>query len=400
MPTLIFDPFAGISGDMILGALVDLGYPEGRLRELAGSLGAADGSVIVGTELRRGISCRAVRFQVPPERRHRHLPDMIAVLEGGALEARGLALARAVFERLARAEAAVHGIPPERVHFHEVGGLDAILDIGCAADALVHLGVDACYARPVAIGRGWIDMEHGAFPLPAPATAKLLEGLEVRETRWEGECTTPTGAAILAEATAGRPPPERFVLRATGYGAGSRDPEDRPNCLRLMLCEVSSAEDDGLFIVQSDLDDMTPEYVPSALAAMRDAGALDVVTAPVGMKKGRTGLRIEALAPSGALEPVLEALFTNTTTIGARYWSVGRRALAREEKMRAWHGSSIRVKGARLPDGSVRAKPEFDDVVRAAHQAGLPPFEVLRALDRADAEGGAGEAGSTPADIP
>lgn len=393
MPVLIFDPFAGISGDMILGALLDLGYPEERLRALAASLGAPEGSVSVGTVSRRGISCRAVRFDLPAEPGHRHLPDVLAVLERGSLAPASLALARRVFERLAGAEGAVHGIPAERVHFHEVGALDAILDVGCAADALTHLGVEACHTRPVAIGGGWIDIAHGAFPVPAPATAKLLAGLEIRETRWEGECTTPTGAAILAETTGGRAAPERFGLRATGYGAGARDPVDRPNCLRVMLAEVSSSEDDHLVIVQSDLDDMTPEYVPPALAAIRAAGALDVVTVGVGMKKGRPGVRIEALAPSAALEAVLEALFRNTTTIGARYWPVERRALARREQTRAWHGSSIRMKGVRPAGGEVRAKPEFDDIVRAAGLAGVPPIEVRRALEREDDEGEAGGSG-------
>lgn len=396
MRILIFDPFAGLSGDMTLGALLGLGYPEARLVRVATALGAPPGAVHTGTASRRGIACRTVAFDLPEERSHRHLADVMPILERGLDDGRALALARRVFERLAEAEGAVHGVDPAEVHFHEVGALDAILDVGCSADALAYLGVERCATRPVAIGRGWVDIAHGRFPLPAPATMRLLEGIEVRETGWEGECTTPTGAAILAEVTGGRGPPREFRLLATAYGAGVRDPRNRPNCLRIALGEVSSIEDDDLWIVQSDLDDMSPEYVPPALDAIRAAGALDVVTVAVGMKKGRSGVRIEALTRRAALEPVLEALFAGTTTIGARYWPVERAALSRERGTRVWHGSSIRMKEVRLPDGTSRAKPEYDDVARVAAAIGRTPLEVRRSLDRAD-QGGAAGAGSAPA---
>ncbi|HSM36671.1 MAG TPA: nickel pincer cofactor biosynthesis protein LarC [Longimicrobiales bacterium] len=381
MRTLLFDPFAGISGDMTLGALLGLGYPAERMRDVATALGAPDGSVLIDAVQRQGIACTAVRFDLPAGNAHRHLGDIVAILERGLDDARAYDIARRTFERLADAEAAIHGVGRDEVHFHEVGGLDAILDIGCAADAVVHLGVEACSTRPVAIGSGWIDIEHGRFPLPAPATLRLLEGLDVRETRWEGECTTPTGAALLAELTGGRAAPPTFRVLGSAYGAGSRDPGDRPNCLRAVLCELSSEEDNSLWMVQSDLDDMSPEYVPPALDAMRAAGALDVVTIGVGMKKGRAGVRIEALTPRHGLQRVLEALFASTTTIGARYWPVERAELAREELRRGWHGSSIRMKQVRLPDGTRRAKPEYDDVVRVAGETGRTPLDVRRALD-------------------
>lgn len=399
MHALVFDPFAGISGDMILGALLDLGYPEERLRAVARRLGADENAVRIETVSRRGIACRSVRFELPEETGHRHLADVLPLLEAGLADApEAMAFASRVFRRLAEAEGAVHGTSPDEVHFHEVGAMDAILDIGLAADALQVLGVVRCYTRPIAIGRGWVDIAHGRFPVPAPATARLLEGMPVRETRWEGECTTPTGAAVLAEATGGTEPPTLLRPRASGYGAGARDPEDRPNCLRVFLADVSSEEDTELMIVQSDLDDLAPEYVPPALDAIRAAGAVDVTTVVVGMKKGRTGLRIEALAPREALEAVLEAYFTSTTTIGVRYWPVGRQALPREAETRAWHGSSIRWKAVRLPDGEWRAKPEFDDVVRAARETGRTPLEVRRALDGAEQDRNAPGTGSRQAD--
>ncbi|MEN8374432.1 MAG: nickel pincer cofactor biosynthesis protein LarC [Gemmatimonadota bacterium] len=400
MRVLIFDPFAGISGDMFLGAVLALGYPVERLREVAARLGAPPGSVSTDTVQRRSIACRSARFELPREHHHRHLPDILEILEGG-LDGEALALARRIFERLAAAEASVHGIDPDHVHFHEVGALDSILDIGCAADAVRFLNIEECFTRAVSIGRGWIDIDHGRFPLPAPATAKLLEGMDIGETQWDGECTTPTGAAILAELTDGRPPPTRWRVLASGYGAGSRDPADRPNCLRLLLAELSSEQDTTMVIVQSDLDDMAPEYVPPALEALRAAGAVDVTTSAVGMKKGRPGLRIEALAPYQTLDSVLDALFESTTTIGARYWTVGRRALPRTASTRLWHGTRIRSKQVHLPDGQVRRKPEFDDVASAARDAGVPPLGVRQALDSTEPtdEDGTAVGGSTPVEM-
>lgn len=387
MRALVVDPFAGIAGDMFVAALLDLGLGEPWLEDLVGSLGIPGVQARVERVGRRGIDCARVTFRLPEERGHRHLADVLEVVERSGAPEDVRTLAERAFRKLAEAEAAVHGIPMERVHFHEVGALDAILDVLCAMAGVRALGVERCFTRPVAMGSGWVDTAHGRFPVPAPATAKLLEGLPVKETRLEGECTTPTGAAILATLTEGAGPPSDLRLLATGYGAGSRDPEDRPNCLRLFLAEVAGPTPDDLLLVQADVDDLPPEYVPAAQDALFAAGALDVVTHGVAMKKGRPGLRVEALVPEARLDAVLRALFGSTTTIGARFWRVDRPALPREESTLEWRGQRIRLKEVRLPDGTVRAKPEYEDVARAAAALGLTPLEVRRALERTDDRG-------------
>ncbi|HUH12569.1 MAG TPA: nickel pincer cofactor biosynthesis protein LarC [Longimicrobiales bacterium] len=388
MRALVLDPFAGIAGDMFVAALLDLGLEEAWLRDLVATLAIPHVEVRVERVERRGIACPKVTFELPHEHAHRHLPDVLAIVEGSGADGRAKALAADAFRRLAEAEAEVHGVPVERVHFHEVGALDAILDVLCVTSGVVELGVSACYTRPVTLGHGWVHIAHGRFPVPAPATLKLLSGMPVRETNLEGECTTPTGAALLATLTEGRSPPSRLRLVASGYGAGTRDPEDRPNCLRLLLAEVAEAGPDTLRMVQADMDDLAPEYVPAACEAMLAAGALDVTVSAVGMKKGRPGLRLEALVSEALLEPVLEAIFRSTTTIGARHWAVERPALPRGSVEVEWRGQGIRYKRVRLPDGTTRAKPEYEDVARAAAVLGLTPLEVRRALDRAeDAEG-------------
>jgi hypothetical protein len=214
----------------------------------------------------------------------------------------------------------------------------------------------------------------------------LLAGLPLTGQDLEGECTTPTGAAILAVLTGGRTEPELITVERTGFGAGTRDPADRPNCLRLIAATVATTERRAItpdfYVVQTDIDDMTPEYVPPAQDALLAAGAVDVTAMAVVMKKGRTGTRIEALVPVAALQKVLGALFRNTSTIGARYWPVLRPALERQEDVINWRGQPIRVKRVQLPDGSQRAKPEFEDVLRAAAALGLPPLEVRDRIER------------------
>jgi pyridinium-3,5-bisthiocarboxylic acid mononucleotide nickel chelatase len=373
---LVFDPFAGISGDMILGALVDLGLEDAWLQDYVAALGLGRIQVVVERAMRRGISCGRVRFELPHEHAHRHLPDVLRIIEGSGASAEVKERASEAFRRLAAAEGAVHGVPVERVHFHEVGALDAILDVLCAMAGVEALGFDAFYTRPVAVGTGYVDIAHGRFPLPAPATAKLLEGLVVKETGFAGECTTPTGAAILATLTAGKQAPAQMVVLRSGYGAGSRDPENRPNCLRLFAVEEEAVRGGTLYAVETDLDDLSPEYLPPAQEALVAAGALDVTVAATSMKKGRPGLRLSLVVPESALDGVLTALFRTTTTIGARYWPVERTVLARSEEVVEWHGQQVRCKRVRLPGGGERLKPEFEDVVLAARALGMAPFEV------------------------
>jgi uncharacterized protein (TIGR00299 family) protein len=380
MPALLFDPFAGISGDMMLGALVDLGLGEDWLRKFVKDLGLGPVGVRVDNVRRRGIACAQVSFDLPHAHAHRHLRNVLEIIDGSGASEGAKARAVDAFHRLAEAEAEVHGTSIEKVHFHEVGALDAILDVLGAMSAVEALGFDTFFTRSVAVGSGWIEIEHGRFPVPAPATLKLLQGIELTGLDLAGECTTPTGAAILATLTGGRKAPAGITVLASGFGAGSRDPEDRPNCLRLISCETDVAHEE-LLLVQTDVDDMPAEYAPAALDAAVAAGALDAVVSHVGMKKGRPGLRIEALVPAAALDAVIGVLFRATPTIGLRYWPVTRPALPRAEDVVEWRGQRIRRKRVRLPGGTERAKPEYEDVVRAANALGMTPFEVRQALD-------------------
>jgi hypothetical protein len=295
------------------------------------------------------------------------------------VDARARRIARGAFERLARAEAAVHGSDPERVHFHEVGAVDAIADIVGTAAGIVQLGIDTAYTRPVALGRGWVESAHGRLPVPAPATLRLLEGCPVVESPFEDELVTPTGAALLAELTGGRTAPGDFRPIRSGFGAGARDPKERPNCLRLILLD-DAATTAAVVLVQADVDDLSPELVPDALQALLDAGALDAWAQPVSMKKGRPGLRLEALARSDDRARIAEALFTHTTTIGLRFWPVDREILPREVQEMEWRGFRIRIKRAILPDGTFRFKPEYEDVTQVARALGLSPLACLHAL--------------------
>lgn len=376
---LIFDPFAGISGDMIVGALLDIGLPADWLRDFVASLGIPC-DVVVERVDRSGIACARIRFDVPDEREHRHLPDILEIVAASGAPETVRAGAEAVFQRLAEAEAAVHGVPVDRVHFHEVGALDAILDVMCSVAGVHELGFQRFYTRPVAVGSGTVHMSHGAYPLPAPATARLLAGLPVRETGHPEECTTPTGAAILATLTGGARVPGEVVYGPSGFGAGARDPEGRPNCLRVIACTVA----DGVgpvYVLQADIDDMSPEYVAAARDALMEAGALDVALTRIDMKKGRPGVRLEVVSPESLLSALLEEFFIGTRTIGIRYWEVARVVLDREEEIVEWRGHRIRRKRVRLPDGRSRAKPEYDDVAAAARALGLAPHEVRAKLD-------------------
>ena len=385
MRGLIFDPFAGISGDMILGALVDLGLRPDWLRDFTRSLGLGEIGVRVEPAVRCGIACPHVTFDLPAESAHRHLRHILGILDRAAVPDAVRSRAAAVFRRLADAEAEVHGTTAEKVHFHEVGALDSILDVLCVLAGLAELGYHDFSTRPVAIGRGWIEIEHGRYPVPAPATLKLLRGFALTGSDLDGECTTPTGAALLCELTGGTPAPSGFTAGRAAYGAGSRDPADRPNCLRLIEVEMGSAPAGGLFVVQTDIDDLSPEYAPPALDALLAAGALDATLLPLQMKKGRPGLRLEALVPAVGLQAVLDAVFRHTTSIGARYWPVTRPALPRESDVIMWRGREIRTKRVALPGGSVRVKPEFEDVAEAAAALGVPALEVLRAIGLGDA---------------
>jgi len=379
MRIAILDPAAGISGDMTLGALLSLGLPASWLQELPGRLGVGDVRVTVRDVRRSGITCKQIAFDIPEQPHGRHVGELVRLVERAPISDWVKERAVRAFRLLGEAEGRVHGVAPEKVHLHEVGAVDAVLDIVGAIEGFERLGVEAVHHLPVAVGQGWVEAAHGRLPVPAPATAILLEGLEIAGAGpVEGEATTPTGAALLRVLSGGAPP-DRWRMVGSGWGAGQRDPKHYPNALRILIAEAAS-EAGRVVLLATDVDDMSPEYVEPLRQALVQAGALDVQTWPVQMKKGRQGFRVEVMAPEALAEAVTAELFRHSTTAGVRRWIAERATLPRHQLTVRLDGVAVRVKV--LDGDSVRVKPEYDDVLAAAQALGRPPLDVARAVER------------------
>lgn len=393
MKLAYFDCFSGISGDMTLGALVDAGAPLEALRAELAKLPVA-GWQMAAERVRRGaIAATFVRVEVSGQQlHHRHLGDILKLIERAALAPRVLERAAAIFRRLGEAEARIHGVPPEKVHFHEVGAVDAIVDIVGACVGLELLGVDAVYGSAVNVGGGTVGTAHGTLPVPAPASVELLRGAPIYSSGIEKELATPTGAAILSTlATAIGPPPPMRVA-AIGYGAGTWDLPGQANVLRVLIGEALPAEaaagEETLMMLETNLDDCTPELVGWVTEQALAAGALDAFTAPVQMKKNRPGVLLSVLCAPGDAERLTALLFRETTTLGVRSYAVRRRALARAlEKVETPWGA-VAVKVARLDGAVLNAAPEYDDCARLARERGVPLKQVMAAAQAAFARRG------------
>lgn len=379
MRIAILDPAAGISGDMTLAALLSLGVPVSWLEELPRRLGVGDVRVTVRDVRRSGITCKQVKFDIPPQPHGRHVGELVRLVERAPISDWVKERAVRAFRLVGEAEGRVHGIAPEQVHLHEVGAVDAVLDIVGGIEGFERLGVEAVHHLPVAVGQGWAEAAHGRLPVPAPATAILLEGVEIAAPGpVEGEATTPTGAALLRVLSSGGPP-DRWRMVGSGWGAGQRDPKHYPNALRILVAEAAS-EAGRVVLLATDVDDMSPEYVEPLRQALVTAGALDVQTWAVQMKKGRQGFRVEVMAPEPQADAVAAELFRHSTTAGVRRWVAERTTLPRHQLTVRVEGVAVRVKV--LDGGTPRVKPEYDDVLAAAQVLGRPPLEVARAVER------------------
>jgi uncharacterized protein (TIGR00299 family) protein len=382
----ILDPFSGISGDMTLGALLDVGLDPEWLKSLPSSLGI-DSVVVRIADVKRGeIACKKVDFDIPPQPHGRHLKHLQEIVSRSPAPAVVKERANRAFTLIAEQEAAVHATTVERVHLHEVGAVDAILDVVGGVWGFELLGIERVYCGAIATGDGVVEAAHGTLPVPAPATLRLLEGHAVRPgPEGAGELVTPTGAALVRVLSSG-PPPREYVPLRSGFGAGTKEFSGRANALRLIVAEDSSGGDiEELVQLASDIDDMTPEYLAATADLLRDAGALDVVLLATTMKRGRPGTRIEILARRGDADRLELMMLTETTTIGVRRSDVRRRALPREQRTVQVLGHAVSLKLVRLPDGSSRAKPEFADVQRVAQQTGRPLRDIFQlAADQAE----------------
>jgi pyridinium-3,5-bisthiocarboxylic acid mononucleotide nickel chelatase len=382
MPTIaILDPFSGISGDMTLGALVGVGLAPDWLQELPRRLGLAGVAVRVHSVNRGGLAAVKVDFEIPEQPHGRHLSEIRALVAAADLPREVRELAESVFSGIATIEGEAHGVPPGEVHLHEVGAVDAILDVIGVVGGFAELGLTEVYCGTISLGDGFVRAAHGVLPVPAPATLRLLEGQRVRPgPEGSGELVTPTGAALVRALSRGVPP-ATYIPRRVGLGAGTRDLIERPNVLRLVVAERSGQATPGESLVQlaCDLDDMPAEGVAAAAEFLLEAGALDVVVLATHMKKGRPGMRLEVLCAPDEVSRLEALVFQHTTTLGVRRVVVERRALARGEGQVVVDGHAVRVKVATLPNGERRCKPEFDDVVTVARATGRTTMEVSRA---------------------
>ncbi len=388
--TLYFDCFAGISGDMTLGALVAAGADA---RELKGRLALLD---LPGYEIdfetvdRSGISAtRAVVRMTREEKQHRHLSGIEKIIRGSRLDDTVKERALKIFGRLAEAEARVHNMPVERIHFHEVGAVDAIVDVVGACIGFELLGVERFASSALHVGSGMVEMEHGRFPIPPPAVAELLRGAPVYSTDVKGELVTPTGAAIVATVCESFGPMPRMRVEATGYGAGTREYEKFPNVLRVIIGEAESpgegaraegsGADEELLMIETNVDDVSPQVLGHVLELALARGALDCYLTPVQMKKNRPGVLVSILCRPVEREALTGLLFEETPTLGVRTYAVSRRALERESVTVETEFGTIAVKVARREGRVLGATPEFEECRAAALAHGVPLRDVQEA---------------------
>jgi pyridinium-3,5-bisthiocarboxylic acid mononucleotide nickel chelatase len=388
MKIAILDPASGIAGDMFIGALIDNGLDRTWLARLPATLGL-DGVVVrIASVQRSGVQCVKVDFDIPPQPHGRAVSEIHRLIDGVSIPEKVREHAHAAFDAIATIEAAIHGVAPEDLHLHEVGAVDAILDVVGSLWGIELLGVERVYNTRVALGDGTVKTAHGLLPVPAPATIRLLEGFNVSHgPPGSGELTTPTGAALLRILSKGAPPRE-YIARSSGYGAGTRDIPQQLNALRIIIGEATLDEHhhhhhhhehvhtEHLHLLSADIDDMSPEELAGAADVLRAKGALDVVLLHTTMKKGRPGTRVEALVQNADLQRIEETMFTHFSTLGIKSFDVLRSALQRESKVVRLNGHDIRVKISTLPDGTRRAKPEFDDLRRVAEETARPISEL------------------------
>jgi pyridinium-3,5-bisthiocarboxylic acid mononucleotide nickel chelatase len=378
----ILDPFSGIAGDMTLGALIGVGLDPEWLRGLPARLGLEGVRVDIREVLRGELVCWKVDFEIPPQPHGRHITEIREMVARTDAPDEVKRKADAAFWAIATAEGEIHGMPATQVHLHEVGAVDAILDVVGSIWGLALLGVEEVRCGAIRTGDGTVRAAHGLLPVPAPATLKLLEGHPVRPgPEGAGELVTPTGAALVRILSAG-PPPDEYVPRASGFGAGTKDFPGRANALRIILADLPADAPTGvretLVTLASDVDDMSPEYLAAFADRARGEGALDVVLLATTMKKGRAGTRIELLCSLEDASRFEQLLLSETSAIGVRRSLVSRLALPRREVAVTVLGESVRLKEVVLPDGSTRVKPEFDDVQRVSLATGRRPLDIYQ----------------------
>ena len=391
MKTLYFDCFAGASGNMILGGLIALGVDRDQLVKELESLSPAEFSIEIEKVDRSGISATHAKVVVPEEKAHRHLRDIEKIIRDANLAERVKRRALATFTRLAEAEAKVHGIDIQKVHFHEVGAMDAIIDVVGSCIGFELLGVDRFVCSKIHVGSGFVQMAHGTYPVPPPAVAELLTGLPIYSTEVEGELITPTGAAIISALCDNYGVIPEMVVEQMGYGAGSREYRSFPNVLRLMLGEtqvskidpeqreiqgVCNSQIDHLIMLETNIDDISPQVLGFVMERSLELGSLDCWFTPIQMKKNRPATKLSILCTLDMRERLIQLLYAETTTLGVRSVNIERHSLPRETvKVKTVFGE-VDVKVARFGDKVVNVMPEYEHVRSLAIQNNVP-FRVV-----------------------
>ncbi len=388
MKLLYFDCFSGISGDMTIGALLDLGMPFEHLQNELAKLNLKDYSISYRSAEKHKISATKFDVDISHDTGHRHLKQIVEIIEKSTLSDNIKKIALNAFQRLAVAEAKVHDSTPDKIHFHEVGGVDAIIDIVGAAIGVEYFKPDRIFASVIRLGSGTAKSSHGIIPIPAPATVEILRGIPTEMSGMPGERVTPTGAAIIAtllDLYGGENVAcPHFAITGNGYGAGSRDFDDCPNLLRITSGEFESAspyKTDSITILETNIDDLNPQAFDHLFRLLLTAGALDVFVVPVMMKKNRPGYLLTVLCKKDLSEKLSDIIFHETPTAGIRIRSQERYILARTVKTVATEYGEIRVKILKLKD-DVKIQPEYDDCTRAAANAGVPLVKVMNTARR------------------
>ncbi len=387
MRTLYFDCFAGASGNMILGGLIALGVDESELRRQLGTVCPVEVEIEFTRVDRSGIAAVHAKVSVPDEKKHRHLSEIEKIIDGAGVSGNVKERSKAIFRRLAKAEAKVHGIEVERVHFHEVGAMDAIVDILGACIGFEMLGIERFICSKIHVGSGFVDIAHGKFPVPPPAVVELLEGIPFYSTEIEGELATPTGVAIISTLCGARDSQSELTAEKTGYGAGTREYEKFPNVLRLIVGEsdgaTARATTDRLTLLETNIDDLSPQILGFVMEQAFELGALDCWFTPIQMKKNRPAVMLSVLCPRDGRSTLTEMIYRETSTLGIRVRDVERECLDREMMSVVTEFGTVDVKLGKLNGKIVNAMPEYDQVRRLALDNGVT-FRVVRdaALER------------------
>ncbi len=384
MTLAYFDCFSGISGDMTLGALVDAGVSLDVLRGELAKLDLPGYEIKTEKVKRSGIAATKVHVVVDQRNQQtRRLSDILAVIDSSTLSPSVKEKSSRIFKRLADAEAKVHGTTPDKIHFHEIGAVDAIVDIVGAVIGIELLGVSRIAASAINVGSGTVQTSHGLLPVPAPATAELLRGIPVYQSDAAFELATPTGAAIISTLGSSFGPLPPMKVGRIAYGAGDRDVPDRPNVLRLMLGEQAAAyEEDSSILIETNIDDMNPQVYDYVTDKLMQEGAQDAYLTPIIMKKGRPAVLLSVLTDTSGTDRLIDAIFRETTSIGVRVQEVGRKKLSREIREIDTAYGTIRIKISRRGEEILTAAPEYEDCKKIAEEKRVPLKQVIEEAKR------------------